>query len=137
MMRLVCVSCGNYVHFEVEVEMVRSIRSTPQGFSVESFQDEGWDESEASVRMGVVDIVDYCTKVDMDAMHWDAKKGYYVSTHVTCARCGSRRVCIPFQPWSPPTSHVSLDEELTHNRHEFQWLRKERAKHANQLPQLQ
>jgi len=137
MMRLVCVSCGNYVHFEVEVEAVHSVQATAQGIAVEDTTDIDWIDMASTLRMGVIDVVDYCTKVDMEALRWDAERGCYVNAYITCARCGSRRVCIPYQPWSPPTGHVTLDEELTHNRHEFQWLRKERAKHADLLPQLQ
>lgn len=136
MMRLVCVNCGNYIHFEVEVEAVRSVQATAQGIAVEDTPEIDWIDTASALRLGVIDIVDYCTKTDMDAMRWDAKKCYYVSTQITCARCGSRRVCIPYRPWSPPTGHVTLDEELTANRHEFQWLRKERAKHADLLQQL-
>ncbi len=136
-MRLICVACGNYVHFEVDVEMVRSVQATAQGITVEDTFEDDWNDTASSLRMGVIDVVDYCTKVDMEALRWDAERGCYVNAYITCARCRSRRVCIPYQPWSPPKDHVTLDEELLQNRHEFQWLRKEREKHADQLPQLQ
>ncbi len=135
-MRLVCASCGNYVHFEVDVEMVRSIRSTAHGVAVENSLENGWDDSETTLRMGVIDVVDYCTKQDMDALRWEAESGCYINAYISCARCGSKRVCVPYQLWSPPKDHVILEEEIKLNRHEFQWLRKEREHHADTLPVL-
>ena len=134
-MRLICVACGNYVHFEVDVEMMQSAKSTPRGLTVEDSFENGWNDTTATLRLGVIDIVDYCTKQDMDALRWDAEGSCYVSGYITCARCGSKRVCVPYQAWSPPRDHVTLEEELKSNRHEFQWLRKERL-YADTLPEL-
>lgn len=134
-MRLICVACGNYVHFEVDVEMVQSAKSTPQGLTVEDSFENGWNDTTATLRLGVIDIVDYCTKQDLDALRWDAEGSCYVSGYITCARCGSKRVCVPYQAWSPPKDHVTLEEELRSNRHEFQWLRKERE-YGDTLPEL-
>ncbi|GAH86682.1 unnamed protein product [marine sediment metagenome] len=134
-MRLICVACGNYVHFEVDVEMIRSIKPTLHGFVVENSVENGWDDSDSTLRMGVIDVVDYCSKEDMDTLRWDAGTCCHVNSYITCARCGSKRVCVPYQAWSPPKDHVTLEEELKSNRHEFQWLRKERL-YADTLPEL-
>ena len=134
-MRLICVACGNYVHFEVDVEMMQSAKSTPQGLTVEDSFENGWNDTTATLRMNVIDVVDYCIKQDMDALRWDAASGCYISAYISCARCGSKRVCVPYQPWSPPKNHVTLEEELKSNRQEFHWLRKERL-YADTLPEL-
>ncbi|MFC1620659.1 hypothetical protein ACFL45_12050 [Candidatus Neomarinimicrobiota bacterium] len=136
-MRLICSECGNYVHFEVAVEIVRSVRPTPQGLAVENSLENGWDDTEATLRMGVIDTVDHCCKEDRHTLHWDGSVGGYVNSYITCARCGSNRVSVPYMPWSPPSDPITLEEELNSNRHEFQWLRKERERHADTLPFLQ
>ena len=133
-MRLVCADCGNYVHFEVDVEIVQSVKSTPQGIAIEASMDNGWDDTEATLRIGVLDTVDYCCKETMQTLHWNTSMGCYVNAYITCGRCGSERVTVPYYPWSPPKDPISLDEELHHNRHEYQWLRKERENHAGTLP---
>ena len=134
-MRLICVACGNYVHFEVDVEMVQSTKSTPQGLTVEDSFENGWNDTTATLRLGVIDIVDYCIKQDLDALRWDAEGSCHVSGYITCARCGSKRVCVPYQAWTPPKDHVTLEEELRSNRQEFHRHRKKRE-YADTLPEL-
>ena len=57
------------------------------------------------------------------------------NNYVTCARCGSRNVVVPYVIWNPPLDNISINDELLENRNEFLNLRKERH-YENRLPLL-
>ena len=128
-MKLICVTCGNYVHFETEVEMHQPVRVAQNGLRVEPHDADGYTDQGASVRMGVEELVSYCVHNDMETLepggHGKAPRNKYI----TCARCGSSSVTIPYCPWNPPKAYETLEEEITANRQELAWLRKERNKH--------
>jgi len=86
--------------------------------------------------MGLKDLVDHCTKLDLEALKWDSSSENYINPHISCARCGSNRVCVPYRTWAPPRKNQFLDEEINENRQEYSWLRKER-RHADSVPVVQ
>ena len=135
-MKLICVTCGNYVHFETVVEMHQPVRVASSGLAVEPHDADGYTDQGASVRMGVEELVSYCVHNDMETLepggHGEAPRNKYI----TCARCGSSMVSIPYCPWSPPHPYSTLEEEMTLNRKEYTWLRKERERHETDLPGL-
>jgi hypothetical protein len=77
--------------------------------------------------------VDYCVKNDLEALKWDSSSKNYINPYISCARCGSKRVCVPYRDWSPPRKSQFLDEEITENRQDYAWLRKER-RYADSVP---
>ena len=135
-MKLICARCGNYVHFETEVEMHQPVRVAQNGLRVEPRDVDGYNHQLASLRMGVEDLVNYCVHNDVETLDQGGHGGAPRNKYITCARCGSASVTIPYCPWSPPNPHNTMDEEITANREEYTWLRKERQKHETDLPRL-
>ena len=133
-MKLTCVECGNYAHFICDVEMIQGVEPTSGGLQVKDRDREGTFDSGSWVRMGIEELIDYCCREDLGALVKDPETGHLTNPRITCARCGSNRVCVPFRTWSPPRSDLSLDQEITRNRKELLWLRKERERYGYQLP---
>ncbi len=134
-MKLICSTCGNYVHFESDVEMHQPVRVTQGGIQAESCDSDGYNHQGNSIRMGVEEMVSYCTYNDLETLDIHANGGAK-NRFITCARCGSASVTIPFCPWSPPIQYATMEEEITDNRQEYAWLRKERDKHEIDLSGL-
>lgn len=133
-MKLICAHCGNYTYFTSDVEGLRAVRSTVEGIVVEdAVFDNNWNWSDSVLRDNLQDVVDWVLKQSDQALSYDTETGRYYNSHISCARCDSKRVCPPYSKWSPPKSLRSLEEELMENRNEFKYLRKERH-YANQLP---
>ena len=132
-MKLICADCGNYVHFEAQVEGLQVIEVSPGGLVIGDRDQEGAFDGGSWIRMGIVDLVDYSVKQDMEALKWDSSSKSYINPNIRCARCGSKRVCVPYRDWSPPRKNQFLDEEICENRQEYSWLRKER-RYADSLP---
>lgn len=135
-MKLICVDCGNYVHFEAEVEMHQPVRMGSHDLVVEPSDGDGYDHAGRSVRMGIEELVEYCTRGTLETLHPQPPAGQLENRYFSCSRCGSRRVTIPYCPWSPPSPFRTLDDETQHNSQEYQWLRKERLKHETVLPRM-
>ena len=135
-MKLICTACGNYVHFETEVEMHQPVRVAQHGLRVEPCDDDGYNHQLASLRMGVEDLISYCVHNDMETLELGGLGEAPRNKYITCARCGSVAVTIPYSTWSPPIPYNTMDEEITANKKEYMWLRKERQKHATDLPRL-
>ena len=135
-MKLICSDCGNYVHFETDVEMHQPVRASPGGLYVEPCDSDGYNHQGNSVLMGVEEAVSYCARNDMETLDIRADGGGVASRYMTCARCGSKSVTIPYCPWTPPKAYATMDEEMAMNRQEFIWLRKEREKHETDMPRL-
>ena len=133
-MKLICSSCGNYRHFICDVEMIQVVEPTPAGLQIKDRDREGTFDSGSWVRMGIEELIDYCYREDLGALVKDPDTGRLINPRITCGRCGSKSVCVPFRKWSPPQPDRSLDEEITQNRQELLWLRKERERYGNQLP---
>jgi len=135
-MKLICLDCGGYVYFEVDVEGLRAVTVTSEGLLVEdAIFDEDWNYSDSTLRDNLIDVVDYCLKQSEQALHMDPESGQVLNNYLTCARCKSRKVTPPYSDWHPPRDYQSLSEELLNNRNEYQELRKERRR-ANTLPVL-
>ena len=132
-MKLICVSCGNYVHFEAQVEGLQVIEVSPGGLVIGDRDQEGACDTGSWIRMGLQDLVDYCVRLDLEALKWDSSSGGYINPQISCARCGSNRVCVPYRDWSPPRKNQFLEEEMHSNRQDYAWLRKER-RYADSLP---
>ena len=135
-MKLICAACGGYVHFEVDVEMQQPVRALLDGIQMEGRDADGHDHQSASIRIGVEDLVSYCVHNDMETLEISANGGGAQNRYISCARCGSSSVTIPFCHWNPPKAYDTLEEEITANRQEFAWLRKEREKHETDMPGL-
>ena len=120
-MKLICVSCGGYTYFEVEVEALKVIEIDTEGLIVE---DDDW-----ILRCNLDDIVNHVLK---DPNETVTEQG---NRYIACTRCGSRHVAVPCVSWNPPLDDVSIDEELLKNRNEFLNLRKERHR-ENIMPVL-
>ena len=133
-MRLICSSCGNYVFYTCDVEMIQVVEPTSAGLQVKDRDRDGTFDSASWVRMGIEELVDYCCREDLGALVKDPDTGRLINPRITCGRCGSRSVCVPYRPWQPPRPDQTLDQELTDNRQEYIWLRKERERYGNQLP---
>jgi len=135
-MKLICLDCGGYVYFEVDVESLRAVTVTPEGLVVEdAIYDEDWNYSDSTLRDNLIDVVDYCLKQSDQALHMDPESGQFYNNYLTCSRCESRRVTPPYSKWNPPRDYQSLAQEILENRSEYLNLRKERAR-ANSLPVL-
>ena len=135
-MRLICAVCGNFVHFEADVELIQIISFSSQGLIVRDQDNEGVFDSAGWLHLGLLELVEYCERQDKDVLRWDAGESCYVNSHIRCARCGSRRVSVPYCNWSPPRQTRLLEEEIFQNHQEFAWLRKERERHGHSLPVL-
>ena len=133
-MKLTCAECGNYTHFICDVEMIQVVEPTPAGLQIKDRDREGTFDSGSWVRMGIEELIDYCYREDLGALVKDPDTGRLINPRITCGRCGSSSVCVPYRSWSPPLPDQTLDEEFTDNRHELLWLRKERERYGNQLP---
>ena len=133
-MRLICSSCGNYVFYTCDVEMIQVVEPTSAGLQVKDRDRDGTFDSASWVRMGIEELVDYCCREDLGALVKDPDTGRLINPRITCGRCGSRSVCVPYRPWQPPRPDQTLDQEITDNRQEYIWLRKERERYGNQLP---
>ena len=120
-MKLICISCGGFKYFEVEVEALKIIEIDTDGIIVE---DDDW-----ILRANLDDIVNYVLREPNETVTDDG------NNYVTCARCGSRNVVVPCVRWNPPLDYVSINDELLENRNEFLNLRKERQ-YENRLPML-
>jgi len=120
-MNLICVSCGNYSYFEVEVEALKAIEVNDDGLLV---NDDDW-----ILRANLDDIVNYALRDPNETVTNAGNK------YLTCSRCGSRKVVVPYVKWNPPLDNLSIDEELLENRTEYLNLRKERH-HENRLSLL-
>lgn len=134
-MKLICSSCGNYVHFEAQVEMHQPIKVTQGGIQGESCDSDGYNHTGSSIRMGVEDLVSYCVHNDLETLDLNAHGGAR-NRFISCARCGSASVSIPYCPWTPPMQYATMEEEITDNRQEYAWLRKERDKYEIDLSGL-
>jgi len=135
-MKLICLDCGGYVYFEVDVEGLRAVTVTPEGLVVEdAIFDEDWNYSDSSLRDNLIDVVDYCLKQSDQALQIDPESGQFYNSYLTCSRCGSRKVTPPYSKWNPPRDYQSLSQEILENRSEYLNLRKERSR-ANNLPVL-
>ena len=111
-MKLICVSCGGFTYFDVEVEAFKTIEIDNEGIVIE---DDDW-----ILRANLDDMVNYVPKEPNETVT-DAGNKY-----ITCARCGSRNVVVPYVKWNPPLDIVSINDELLENRTEYLHLRKER-----------
>lgn len=135
-MKLICVTCGNYVHFEADVEMHQPVRAVPSGLYAEPHDEDGYNHQGGSVHMGIEELVSYCVHNDMQTLEILSNAQGVRNRFISCARCGSSSVTIPYCPWSPPNPYDTMEEEITLNRKEYTWLRKERQKHETDLPRL-
>ena len=127
-MKLICISCGNFSYFEVEVETLEAIEPNAEGLIVDDATMDDWNYSDTTLRGNLDDIINYVLK-DLNETITDAGNKY-----LTCAKCGSRNVVVPYVKWNPPLEIVSIDAELIENRTEYLNLRKER--YENNLPML-
>ena len=127
-MNLICVACGNCTYFEVEVEAIKAIESDAEGLIIDDANMDDWNYSDTTLRGNLDDIVNYVLKNPNETITEAGNK------YITCAKCGSRNVVVPYVKWNPPLDFVSIDQELLENRTEYNNLRKER--YENNLPML-
>lgn len=120
-MNLICVSCGGFTYFEVEVEALKAIEVNDDGLLID---DDDW-----ILRANLDDILKYVLRDPNETITDEGNK------FITCARCGSRSVVVPIVKWNPPLDNISINDELLENRNEFLNLRKERYR-ENIMPVL-
>ena len=120
-MNLICVSCGGFSYFEVEVEAFKTIEIDNEDIVID---DDDW-----ILRANLDDIVKYILRDPNETITDNGNK------FITCARCGSRNVVVPYVKWNPPLDDVSIDNEILKNRSEYLYLRKERHR-ENIMPML-
>lgn len=128
-MNLICVSCGNFSYFEVEVETLKAIEPNAEGLIVDDATMDDWNCSDTILRGNLDDIVNYVLRDPHETITESGNK------YITCAKCGSRNVAVPYVKWNHPLDIVSIDAELIENRTEYLNLRKERD-HDNIMPLL-
>ena len=87
------------------------------------------DDDDWILRANLDDIVKYILRDPNETVTLDGNK------FITCARCGSRNVVVPYVKWNPPLDNISIDQELLENRTEYLHLRKERHR-ENIMPML-
>ena len=127
-MNLICVSCGNFSYFEVEVEAIKAIESDSEGLIIDDANKDDWNYSDTTLRGNLDDIVSYVLRDPNETITESGNK------YITCAKCGSRNVVVPCVKWNPPLDFVIIDAELIENRTEYLNLRKE--SYENNLPML-
>lgn len=98
-MNLICISCGGFTYFEVEVEAFKTIEINDDGLVIE---DDDW-----ILRANLDDIVKYILRDPNETITDNGNK------FITCARCGSRNVVVPYVKWNPPLDNISIDYEGT------------------------
>jgi hypothetical protein len=132
-MKLLCSTCFNYTFFEADVEYLREL-AVKNGSLVVS--DSHFDEcnfTDTHFRDSLEDIVNYVLKSDTDALKWDPVSKRHLNRYITCARCSSKEVTIPYCKYNYH-KHQSLEDELKSNQENFKQFRRER--HGDTLPQL-
>ena len=133
-MKLLCIQCGNYVYFECDVQVHRSVRPTSEGILIGDAVFDEYNWSDSNIRDTLYDNVEYVLKQSAEVLQYDMDSGHYENTLITCGRCGSKRVSPPYSMWSPRRLLKSVDQEIIDNREEFKDLRKEKNYHADNLP---
>ena len=136
-MKLLCIQCGNYVYFECDVQVHRSVRPTSEGILIGDAVFDEYNWSDSNIRDTLYDNVEYVLKQSAEVLQYDMDSGHYENTLITCGRCGSKRVSPPYSRWSPRRLLKSVDQEIIDNREEFKDLRKEKNYHADNLPMRQ
>ena len=132
-MKLLCIQCGNYVYFECDVQVYRSVKPNGEGIILEDavFDELNW--SDCNIRDALYDNVEYVLKQSVEVLAYDMDSGHYENTLMICGRCGSRRVTPPYSKLDRRKNIKSVDEEILDNREEYKNLRKERI-YADNLP---
>ena len=133
-MKLLCLQCGNYTYFEIDVETVKEITAGPDGLIIDHAVIADFDYTEETLRDNLNDMIGYALKQDGPDMLFDRATETYYNRYVKCAICGSGKVANPIP--KPVPCNLSLEQELDKNREEFNYLRKERKHHENKLPVL-
>ncbi len=128
---MICLTCGNFTYFEIEVEGLKAIETSNAGVVVDDAIIDDWNYSDEVVRDNLHDILTYSLKNQEQAIQYNSQDGRYEHAYISCARCCSHQVCLPYSAWHPPTPNRSLAEELNEHRHEYLSLRKERAYENN------
>ena len=129
-MKLICVSCGGFTYFEVELETLKAIEAHDSGLIMDDAIIDDWNYSDATLRDNLDDIINYVLNEPNETIGCDNENKFMI-----CAQCGSRHVVVPCVKWNPPLDHISIDDELNQNRKEYNNLRKERHR-ENYLPLL-
>ena len=132
-MKLICVHCGNYAYFEVDIETVKEISTNAEGIIIENAFFADLDYTEETLRDNLNDIVEYVLKQNGSEMLYDPESETYYNRHIRCARCGSKKVTPPIRKTH---CQLPLEEEIQKYREEFNLLRKERCDNENHLPEL-
>lgn len=134
-MQMICVHCGNFKFFEIEVEGLKAIETSSEGLIVDDAIIDDWNYSDEQLRDNLDDIINLSLRDDQYAIQYNSQHSRFEHADISCARCGSYQVCIPCRVWTPPTPYRSLDEELNEHHREYLSLRKERD-YANHLQLL-
>ena len=132
-MKLICIDCGNYTYFAVDIEMQMAAISQNGSVSIENAEYDSYDYTSDSVRSSLDEIIEYVSRAYEDTLVYNQKKRRYENRYITCVWCGSSVVTPPTCEYSRPSEYQSFDEEINSNRNEYLRLNKEGRKHANLL----
>lgn len=121
MIQLICLNCGGFTYFDIEVEALRAIEVNDNGLIVDDAIIDDWNYSDETLRGNLDDMVNYVLKQPNETINSNTE-----NTYITCARCNSRKVTVPYMDWHPPHDPISISEEIIKNRNEYHHLRKER-----------
>jgi len=132
-MKLICIRCGNYTHFEIDVEIIKELVSEHDSLLVDNAIFSDFDYTEETLRKNLQSHIKFIMEQSSSDLHFDCQsETYYSGLNIHCAKCGSLKINIPSKNYK----QLTLEEELKHNREEFQNLRKVRKSYENKLPVL-
>ena len=124
-MELICINCGNFTYFEIEVESFKAIEPGTDGIIIDNYCVDEIDYTDDSIRSNLYDTIDHVLKHPDNCLQFDQYNHEYTNSFLICARCNSRKVVTPYSEWNPKALFKSLEEELNENRNEYLTLRKE------------
>ena len=132
-MKLLCLVCGNYTYFELEVETFKQLNISGDGcLQITNAVFDGFDFTEDSLRTNLKYQIDSIIDQNNSGMVFDANtESYFSALQIQCGRCSSKRVTIPSNNYKK----FSLEDELKINREEYKQMRREKI-NENSLPVL-
>ncbi len=132
---MICLTCGNQVYFECDVETMQEVVTNDQGIIIEEAFFSDYNQGEDMIRTEVYDNFHATMKLHADSLSLDYYSQRYFNPYLSCAVCHSREVIFPSSTWTPKRNYLPLKEEILSHHKEYNSLRKEQQ-NANKLPVL-
>ena len=132
-MKLICIRCGNYTHFEIDVETIKELVSEHDNLLIDNVIFSDFDYTEETLRKNLQNHIKFIMEQSSSDLLFDPQsETYYSGLHIQCAKCGNKKINIPSKNYK----QLTLEQELKQNREEFQDLRKVQKSYENKLPIL-